>query len=372
MFAVMGVPTLLFLLPILDTSMVALTRILRGQSPLQGGKDHTSHRLIAFGLNERQAVLVLYAVALLSGIMAAFLESIQYWFSLVLVPLLVISLTLLAAYLGGLKIIPSSSPGERSSRFTRIVLDLTIKWRLLEVLLDFFLIGFAYYLALLTYYRFSMNEIRLGLFLGSLPFALGVTLFIFYLFGIYRGLWRYLDFRDLGRYSLASASSSLVLGGVLYLINKFYGLPWSEVFPENALFLFSIYILFTLAASRASFRLLDNFKNQRLSKYETRVLIIGAGDSAEMALRLLQMEPQLHFQPIGIVDNDPFRHGKQVHGVQIIGDTSQLSHFLHFYKIQGVILGSLEWSEDDLNEIQKTCKEYGCWVKRLRYELDDF
>ncbi len=47
-FAITGVPTLLFLLPILDTTLVTLTRLLRGQSPVMGGRDHTSHRLIAF------------------------------------------------------------------------------------------------------------------------------------------------------------------------------------------------------------------------------------------------------------------------------------------------------------------------------------
>jgi UDP-GlcNAc:undecaprenyl-phosphate GlcNAc-1-phosphate transferase len=59
-FAIMGVPILLFLLPILDTTLVTITRLMRGQSPAQGGTDHTSHRLIAFGLTERQAVIFLY------------------------------------------------------------------------------------------------------------------------------------------------------------------------------------------------------------------------------------------------------------------------------------------------------------------------
>ena len=73
-FAVMAVPTLLFLLPILDTSLVTITRLLRGQSPAQGGSDHTSHRLVAFGLSERQTLSVLYGVAIFSGILAAALE----------------------------------------------------------------------------------------------------------------------------------------------------------------------------------------------------------------------------------------------------------------------------------------------------------
>ena len=92
--ATLGVPTLVLLIPILDTTFVVITRLLRGQSPIKGGTDHTSHRLIAFGLNERQAVIVFYGVALTSGIAAAGLELLDYDLSLVLVPILLISLQL--------------------------------------------------------------------------------------------------------------------------------------------------------------------------------------------------------------------------------------------------------------------------------------
>jgi UDP-GlcNAc:undecaprenyl-phosphate GlcNAc-1-phosphate transferase len=111
LFAVLGVPALLFLLPILDSALVTITRLLRGQSPAQGGRDHASHRLVAFGLNERQAVLALYGVALVSGVLAAVLESLAYWFSLVIVPALVIGLAMLTAYLGRVKLEEGS--GER-------------------------------------------------------------------------------------------------------------------------------------------------------------------------------------------------------------------------------------------------------------------
>jgi UDP-GlcNAc:undecaprenyl-phosphate GlcNAc-1-phosphate transferase len=107
--AVLGVPTLLFLLPILDTTLVTFTRLLRGQSPAQGGRDHTSHRLIAFGLSERQALMVLYAVALISGILAAALESLNYWLSLALAPFLIVSLALITAYLGRVKVMATTS-----------------------------------------------------------------------------------------------------------------------------------------------------------------------------------------------------------------------------------------------------------------------
>ena len=64
---------------------------------------------MAFGLSERQTLFVLYSIALVSGIVAIGIETLDYWLSLVLVPLLVLSLALLAAYLGRLKVVVTSA-----------------------------------------------------------------------------------------------------------------------------------------------------------------------------------------------------------------------------------------------------------------------
>ena len=53
-------PVLILLVPILDTAFVTLTRPFSGRSALMGGRDHTSHRLVALGVSERTAVLSLY------------------------------------------------------------------------------------------------------------------------------------------------------------------------------------------------------------------------------------------------------------------------------------------------------------------------
>jgi UDP-GlcNAc:undecaprenyl-phosphate GlcNAc-1-phosphate transferase len=55
---------------IFDTTLVTASRLRRGRSPFQGGKDHLSHRLVAMGLTPRQAVLSLYGVALAFGAVA--------------------------------------------------------------------------------------------------------------------------------------------------------------------------------------------------------------------------------------------------------------------------------------------------------------
>ncbi|HUK91486.1 MAG TPA: MraY family glycosyltransferase, partial [Blastocatellia bacterium] len=68
--AVLFTPVLILAIPIFDTCVVTVTRKLSGRPISQGGKDHTSHRLVALGLPERRAVLMLYLMAALSGALA--------------------------------------------------------------------------------------------------------------------------------------------------------------------------------------------------------------------------------------------------------------------------------------------------------------
>ena len=363
--AVVGVPTLLFLLPILDTTLVTFTRLLRGQSPTQGGRDHTSHRLIAFGLSERQAVLFLYAVALIAGVMAAFLEAVEYWFSLVLMPILVIVLALLTAYLGGLKVMTTPLPQKSNRQITRIMLELTFKRRLLEVALDFFLIGVAYYLSFLTYFGFSMDAGSLELFLRSFPIVLAGTYVSFFAFGVYRGVWRYIGVGDLLRFLEAVLGCAVLVAGAVFLL--FPSQPYSlKLFIFYAVFLF-----LGLAASRSSFRILDLLSGRQTRQAEQRVLICGAGDSGEMALRWILMNPQMDYRPVGFLDDDPFLAGRQIHGVEVLGRLEILETLLESRQIDGVILTPSILNNHELGErVMSACRQRGCWVRSLRLEFE--
>jgi UDP-GlcNAc:undecaprenyl-phosphate GlcNAc-1-phosphate transferase len=62
------VPVVVLGVPIFDTTLVVFTRLREGRSPMQGGKDHTSHRLVGLGLSQRAAVLVLYGIGALLGL----------------------------------------------------------------------------------------------------------------------------------------------------------------------------------------------------------------------------------------------------------------------------------------------------------------
>ena len=364
-FAVMGVPTLLFLLPILDTTLVTFTRILRGQSPAQGGRDHTSHRLIAFGLSERQAVLVLYAVAVLAGVAGLAIESLSYWLSLVLVPVLVISLALLTAYLGGLKVVSTSPAAGRGTAITRLLLDLTYRRRLLEVVLDFFLIALAYYLAILIRFGFNMNTARLALYLQSLPIAVVGAYLSLFTFGVYRGVWRYVGVDDLFRYVEAALGAAvLVTAGVLLLY------PGDGYSPAIFL-LFGVFLFLGMAASRSSFKVLDQIGGRQVRPAEARVLICGAGDSGEMALRWIMMNPHLAYRPVGFLDQNPYLAGRQIHGVEVLGSVEQIEATLDRKQVDGVIITPDVLDNTDLGDaVLNACRQRGRWVRCLRLEFE--
>jgi UDP-GlcNAc:undecaprenyl-phosphate GlcNAc-1-phosphate transferase len=69
------IPIILLGLPIFDTTLVVLSRVRRGKPIYQGGKDHTSHRLVSvFGMTPARAVMSLYLVSSVLGLLGLMLR----------------------------------------------------------------------------------------------------------------------------------------------------------------------------------------------------------------------------------------------------------------------------------------------------------
>lgn len=370
-FAVIGVPTLIFMLPILDTAMVTITRLMRGQSPARGGRDHTSHRLVAFGLSERQALLVLYGVALFSAVMAAALEALNYWLSLVMAPLLILSLVLLTAYLARLKVVTTTTPSPQGKAIARLMLELTQRRHLLDVVLDFFLIGIAYYLAFLIRYSLRMDAARLTVYLESLPLALACAYLTLYIFGVYRGVWRYVDFDDLARFLQAALGAGILMAAIIFGLDSTGWVTWTHKYSHLVLALFGVFLFLGLVLSRSSFKFLDQLAAKRVQEDEQLVLIVGASDAGEMALRWISMNPQLKYRPLGILDPDPLLAGRHIHGIEVLGDVERLPAILEDSHAVGVIVTGVDGNAPWLAELVQVCQQHGCWLRRLRLEFEE-
>jgi len=367
-FAVVGVPTLIFLLPILDTAMVSLTRLLRGQSPTQGGRDHSSHRLVALGLSERQTLLVLMGIALLSGLSAVFLEAWSYTLSLILIPLVVLIFTLFSAYLGQLKVVGVDQKSkDRRNTLTNWLIDLTYRRRILEVLLDFFQIAFAYYLAHLAQFGLPLGEIYAESYLLTMPIAIAATLLSFAVFGIYRGVWRYVSLDDAFGYVKAVASGMLLSAAVIWVVFRSPDYSW------GLYLLYGLLLLFIMMASRFSFRLLDQLIRPAKTVQEELILIYGAGDAGELALKECLQNKELGYNPAGFLDDDPLKKGRRIHGLTVFGGLDELSDLIESHQIEGVIIASSAIDSSGVGQrAVDICKQSGVWVRRLRLEFEDW
>jgi UDP-GlcNAc:undecaprenyl-phosphate GlcNAc-1-phosphate transferase len=66
----LAVPVILLAVPLLDTCVAVFSRLARGLSPLTGGKDHLSHRLVRAGLSRPMAAISLWSAAGVCAVMA--------------------------------------------------------------------------------------------------------------------------------------------------------------------------------------------------------------------------------------------------------------------------------------------------------------
>jgi UDP-GlcNAc:undecaprenyl-phosphate GlcNAc-1-phosphate transferase len=363
-FAIVGVPTLVFLLPILDTVLVTITRILRGQSPALGGRDHTSHRLVAFGLSERQALFVLYGIAIISGMASIGLEALDYDLSLVLIPLLLIGLSLFVAYLSRMKVVTSEESNQ--TNFTRWIINLTFKRRVFELGFDLLLIGVSYYLAYWTRYGLNMTPSSMGLFLQSWPITLGLTYLSFYLLGVYRGVWRYIGLNDLMRYVAAAVISSASSWLILKIVYP------NSLFTSDVFLLFILYLLIGLAGSRSSFNILDRVYSQKFTGVEKQnILLYGAEDAGEIALRWILRNPSIGYYVVGFLDDDTLKWGSNIHGVNILGNMDNLEQYIEDKQIEGVIATTENLLLSPSGEkLRAACRAKGVWVRVLRLEFE--
>ncbi len=147
MISTLIVPVLILLLPIFDTTFVTISRKLSARAASQGGRDHTSHRLVALGFSERQATLLLYCLAGVGGAVAIGLKKANVE-SLGVACLLLVGIVLLAIQLARVHVYDGDDFALlRGRAFTPLLTRMTHKRRIFELALDTCLISIAYYLA---------------------------------------------------------------------------------------------------------------------------------------------------------------------------------------------------------------------------------
>jgi UDP-GlcNAc:undecaprenyl-phosphate GlcNAc-1-phosphate transferase len=327
-----SVPLLILMVPLLDTTMVTIIRVLSGRKASTGGRDHTSHRLVLMGFSEKSAVLFLYGIGTVSGIAGVFVSRSDTMTSPAVIIPIVLAVTLMGIYLAQLRVYPEKEFSVlRGRKFTPVLIELTYKRQMLMVVLDLGLIAFSYYLAYRLRFDGTDFSYYFKVFLKSLPVIIAVKLAVFHFSGIYTGFWQFISTRDVFQFirtSLLATLASITVVTILYRFNDF---------SKGVFVIDCIVTTVFLLSTRGSFRLFsETMKRKTLSG--DQVVIYGAGRGGELLLRELLNNKSHHINPVGFIDDDPLKFGKKIQGFPILGSFDHLPMLKERYAIQGVLL----------------------------------
>ena len=363
---VLAVPILVLFIPIFDTTFVTILRKLSGRAASRGGRDHTSHRLVALGMSERRAVLMLYGLAALSGLLAVTVRELNPDISLALVAAFTLGLTLLGVYLAGVKGYDEEEQvrGAREKPLFAFLIDFSYKRRIFEVLLDVVLIVLAYWSAYAIKFEAFSNSPAWKLFLRTLPVLVVVRLAAFLLFGVYRGMWRYTSIDDLMAFAKAVAAGTLVSMVIVLFKFRFQG------FSRVVFLIDALVMLMLLAGSRIAFRFFRQVLPAPNGHADRRVLIYGAGDAGELLLRELLNNRELRYAPVGFMDDDPKKQGKVIHGLRVFGGNGLLRKIVSEQKVEHILISSPRISEERIAELSRECEARNIELKRMSIKIE--
>ena len=359
--SVLATPVLILTIPIFDTLVVTVSRKLSGRPVSQGGRDHTSHRLVALGMSDRRAVLMLYLFAAGSGALALAVRQMGIWVTLGLIAGFALSVLSIGLYLGKVRVYEEGEAEAASGALVDVVSNFSHRRRIFEILLDTVLVALAYYTAYLLRFDGDMPDEQIAIFIRTLPLLIAIQITSFLACGVYKGIWRYAGVEELVRIAGSVGAGSVLSGVTILLTYKFHG-PSRAVFVLNGMLL-----LLFVGASRLSFRLLAALivGRRKPAPDSTPVLIYGAGDGGAMLIRELLNNPVYHYQPVGFIDDDIQKTGKQLRGYQIFS-SDDLPELINSHGVSEVLISSLKVPESKLDGL----RNLGVGLKRLRIHLD--
>jgi UDP-GlcNAc:undecaprenyl-phosphate GlcNAc-1-phosphate transferase len=213
-FSVLLFPVLVLVIPIFDTAFVSVVRYFSGRAVSQGGRDHTSHRLVAVGLSESAAVMVLWTISIAAGAIAYVLYEVGFSYAWFIGALLALGLVLFGVVLSRVRVY-EDGPTLPSRPAFLLPSEWRYKRQSLWVLLDLLTIILALYASALLLSPSADSDptwFERGRLAPITLMAVLVTLFM-------RGLYR-VDWQDIGVREVRTIAGAAAVGlAITWLID---------------------------------------------------------------------------------------------------------------------------------------------------------
>lgn len=203
--------------------------------------------------------------------------------------------------------------------------------------------------------------------------ALIIKPIVYFLFGLYRRYWVYASIRELRLIFFATVAASVWVTVVVLFIRSLGG--FVEGFPRSVLGIDWLLSLFSVGGLRVIIRVLaetGQISQKAGSNQSTRRLIIaGAGAAGVLVVRELQRNPQMSVRPVGFVDDDPEKLGKEIHGINVLGTLDKVGEVVEKEQADEVIIAIPTAPGQVVRLVTDQCRQRGIPFRTMpgMYEL---
>ncbi|HZJ76122.1 MAG TPA: nucleoside-diphosphate sugar epimerase/dehydratase [Oscillospiraceae bacterium] len=240
--------------------------------------------------------------------------------------------------------------------------------KLILFLIDAILLNIAGLTALLLRFDFTIPKQYILTYLQNGILTTVIMIIIFYIFNLYKSVWRYASMEELIYVISSSAAGSVIL----FLV---YNYILDIAFPKSFYALFMILTIVFIGGFRFTYRILRRVKlalfNDGLAR--KRILVIGGGDAGSMIIKEMHNNPQIHKYPVAVIDDDLKKYKRKIHGVPILGTRKDIHRVAMEKNIDEILIAMPSASKQEIKEIVNICKTTKCSLKTLPgvYEIID-
>ena len=342
--ATVMLPLIVLAIPILDTTLVTVVRVLERRPVTQGGRDHTSHRLVYYGLSERQAVGLLATVAVALGATGLAYNAFDNGrLTAIGVLVSVVLLVQFGNFLAELR--EHSDDVGPQPTLRRSLLE---PRRVIEVVVDFGLMCSSFLAAYYIIVGGLGDSVDRAAFLAALPVVLGTRYLCFVLGGIYRRVWRYATATDEVVIAIACAVSAVASWAIVV------SLRGSQGFPSSVFVLDAIFATVLVGGARLAFRVLVEWRDGGRARSEaSRVIIVGAGVLGRSFAREARETPGTRI--VGFLDDNPALRGRRIAGQRILGSLTEIGRAIAQSNATEVVVTIASLPPDRLVQLSTAC-----------------
>ena len=204
---------------------------------------------------------------------------------------------------------------------------------------------------------FTMDIYYLMPALKCLPIDIAIAIAVLAVFKLYNRVWTYAGIDEM----IATFKASLVIEA-LYVI---YRLLWSIDMPRSFYVFNWVFLFILLAGARLSIRIFKQFRKKYRKTGEKRnVMIVGAGSAASLLIKELEYGPGAS-RIVCIIDDNPAKKGKYIHGFPIVGRRSDIPHMADKYDVDEIIIAIPSAPPTVTRDILSICQETNAKLKIL-------